>query len=100
MTRPPGSARLAFRFEDDGSLSGTFHLPPLSGAVLLKALRAAAADLEHPHPAGGEHSDPAGPEHSHPAGPEHGQPGAFEQPADARPEQPGVVTACWLCSDC
>jgi Domain of unknown function (DUF222) len=38
--------RLAFRFEDDGSLSGTFRLPPLSGAVLLKALRAVAADLE------------------------------------------------------
>ena len=38
--------RLAFRFEDDGSLSGTFRLPPLAGAVLLKALRAAAADLE------------------------------------------------------
>src|SRR3984885_4783352 len=38
--------RLAFHFEDDGSLSGTFRLPPLAGAVLLKALRAAAADLE------------------------------------------------------
>jgi hypothetical protein len=42
--------RLAWRFEDDGSLSGTLHLPPLAGAVLLKALRAAASDLEHPHP--------------------------------------------------
>ncbi len=41
--------RLAFRLEDDGSLAGTFHLPPLAGAVLLKALRAAADDLEHPH---------------------------------------------------
>jgi hypothetical protein len=41
--------RLAFRFEDDGSLAGTFHLPPLACAVLLKALRAAADDLEHPH---------------------------------------------------
>ena len=40
--------RLAWRFEDDGSLSGTFRLPPLQGAVLLKALRAAAGDLEHP----------------------------------------------------
>ena len=47
--------RLAFRFEDDGSLSGTFHLPPLAGAVLLKALRAAAADLEPPDPADREH---------------------------------------------
>jgi hypothetical protein len=42
--------RLAFRFEDDGSLSGTFRLPPLAGAVLLKALRAAAADLERSRP--------------------------------------------------
>jgi hypothetical protein len=41
--------RLAWRFEDDGSLTGTFRLPPLQGAVLLKALRAAAADLEHSH---------------------------------------------------
>jgi hypothetical protein len=41
--------RLAWRIEDDGSLAGTFHLPPLAGAVLLKALRAAAGDLEHPH---------------------------------------------------
>src|SRR5579863_4740072 len=31
--------RLAWRFEEDGSLSGTFRLPPLQGAVLLKALR-------------------------------------------------------------
>ena len=41
--------RLTWRFEEDGSLSGTFRLPPLQGAVLLKALRAACADLEHPH---------------------------------------------------
>jgi hypothetical protein len=41
--------RLAWRFEDDGSLAGTFRLPPLAGAVLLKALRAAAGDLDHPH---------------------------------------------------
>ena len=27
----------------------TFRLPPLAGAVLLQALRAAAGDLEHPH---------------------------------------------------
>jgi hypothetical protein len=37
--------RLTCRFEEDGSLSGTFRLPPLQGAVLLKALRAACADL-------------------------------------------------------
>ena len=30
--------RLAWRFEEDGSLAGTFLLPPLQGAVLLKAL--------------------------------------------------------------
>jgi hypothetical protein len=41
--------RLVWRMEEDGSLSGTFRLPPLQGAVLLKALRAAAGDLEHPH---------------------------------------------------
>jgi hypothetical protein len=41
--------RLAWRLEDDGSLAGTFRLPPLQGAVLLKALRAATGDLDHPH---------------------------------------------------
>jgi hypothetical protein len=41
--------RLAWRVEDDGSLAGTFRLPPLQSAVLLKALRAAVGDLEHPH---------------------------------------------------
>jgi hypothetical protein len=41
--------RLAWRFEEDGSLAGTFRLPPLAGAVLLKALRAAAGDPEHSH---------------------------------------------------
>ena len=50
--------RLAWRFEDDGSLSGTFRLPPLAGAVLLKALRAAAGDLEHPHPSDAGHGHP------------------------------------------
>ena len=34
--------RLTWRLEEDGSLSGTFRLPPLQGAVLLKALRAPA----------------------------------------------------------
>src|SRR6478672_4136305 len=37
--------RLTWRFDEDGSLSGTFRLPPLAGAVLLAALRAACADL-------------------------------------------------------
>ena len=40
--------RLTWRLEDDGSLAGTFRLPPLAGAVLLQALRAATADPEHP----------------------------------------------------
>ena len=44
--------RLAWRFEEDGSLSGTFRLPPLQGAVLLKALRAACADLAGDPPRG------------------------------------------------
>jgi hypothetical protein len=51
--------RLAWRFEEDGSLAGTFRLPPLQGAVLLKALRAAAGDLEHPHRDDPEHADAA-----------------------------------------
>jgi len=57
--------RLVWRVEDDGSLAGTFRLPPLQGAVLLKALRAAAGDLEHPHAADLEHAHPsrAGDEH-------------------------------------
>jgi len=44
--------RLTWRFEEDGSLSGTFRLPPLQGAVLLTALRAACADLAGDPPAG------------------------------------------------
>jgi hypothetical protein len=40
--------RLTWRFEDDGSLAGTFRLPPLAGAVLLKALRAAASEPGQP----------------------------------------------------
>jgi 5-methylcytosine-specific restriction endonuclease McrA len=40
--------RFTWRFEDDGSLAGSFRLPPLAGAVLLKALRAAAAGVEQP----------------------------------------------------
>jgi hypothetical protein len=45
---------LTWRFEEDGPLAGTFRLPPLAGAALLKAPRAAAADLEHPHEAAGQ----------------------------------------------
>ena len=40
--------RLTWRLEEDGSLSGTFRLPPLAGAVLLKALRAACAEQADP----------------------------------------------------
>ena len=43
--------RLTWRVQDDGTLAGTFRLPPLAGQVLLKALRAATGDLEHPHDA-------------------------------------------------
>src|SRR5436190_3147985 len=60
--------RLAWRFEEDGSLSGTFRLPPLQGAVLLKALRAACADRADP---------PAGP----PAGVSAETPAVMETPA-------------------
>jgi Domain of unknown function (DUF222) len=48
--------RLTWRLEEDGSLSGSFRLPPLQGAVLLKALRAVAGDLA---PTGGG-TPPAG----------------------------------------
>jgi Domain of unknown function (DUF222) len=57
--------RLVWRFEEDGSLAGTFRLPPLAGAVLLKALRAAAGDLAHPHAADEEHPHAAEGEHPH-----------------------------------
>jgi 5-methylcytosine-specific restriction endonuclease McrA len=71
--------RLTWRFEDDGSLAGTFRLPPLAGAALLKALRAAAA----------------GPEHSHEA-----KPGSVsaETPAADQPtaDQPAVATSSGL----
>ncbi len=80
--------RLAFRFEDDGSLSGTFHLPPLAGAVLLKALRAAAADLEHPDPADREHPTPAAPENPDLAEPEQPPGVSAETPTPGRPPAP------------
>jgi hypothetical protein len=65
--------RLAWRFEEDGSLSGTFRLPPLAGAVLLKALRAACADLAGDPPAGVSAETPAATE----------TPAAMEAPATA-----------------
>jgi Domain of unknown function (DUF222)/HNH endonuclease len=75
--------RLAWRFEEDGSLSGTFRLPPLQGAVLLKALRAAAGDLEHPHdsPASAENGENAGP------GVSAGTPATNEPEAPAAPPE-------------
>ena len=82
--------RLAWRFEEDGSLSGTFRLPPLDGAVLLKALRAAAGDLEHPHAADPEHPDPQqDPGDVSAETPAAGQPAAGEQvPAGGQPLAP------------
>jgi hypothetical protein len=42
--------RLSWRLEDDGTLSGTFRLPPAAGAVFLQSLRAAAGYLDpRPH---------------------------------------------------
>src|SRR5689334_2173148 len=67
--------RLAWRFEEDGSLSGTFRLPPLQGAVLLKALRAACADLA---------GQVAGP----PAGVSAETPAAADEPAASAPVVP------------
>jgi Domain of unknown function (DUF222)/HNH endonuclease len=69
--------RLAWRFEEDGSLSGTFRLPPLAGAVLLKALRAAAGDLRHPSAADPEH------------GPAARDPGVSAETSGRCPQPPG-----------
>jgi len=54
--------RLAWRVEEDGSLSGTFRLPPLGGAVLLTALRAACADLAGDPPGDVPAETPAAPD--------------------------------------
>jgi hypothetical protein len=71
--------RLTWRFEEDGSLSGTFRLPPLAGAVLLKALRAACAGL-----AGLSAGPPAGVSAETPAAME--TPAAAETPAAGTPD--------------
>ena len=68
--------RLTWRFEEDGSLSGTFRLPPLQGAVLLKALRAACADLAGDPPAGVSADPPAAAGTPAADGPGAGQPPA------------------------
>ena len=74
--------RLTWRFEEDGSLSGTFRLPPLAGAVLLKALRAACADLA------GQAGDPGG-------GVSAETPAAADPPAaDARAAAAPAAPAC------
>src|SRR6266568_3550433 len=70
----PMTANQLWRLEEDGSLSGTFRLPPLQGAVLLKALRAACAEL-----AGGAAAPGAGVSAETPAGSE--APGADGPPA-------------------
>ena len=67
--------RLTWRLEDDGSLACTFRLPPLAGAVLLQALRAAAPD----HPRDGQ--DASVPAETAPAA----QAPAAEAPAAATP---------------
>src|SRR5690348_14819690 len=51
--------RLVWRVEEDGSLSGTFRLPPLAGAVVPKALNADCADLAGDPPAGVSAETPA-----------------------------------------
>jgi len=86
--------RLTWRFEDDGSLAGTFRLPPLPGAVLLQALRAAAGDQEHPPGHDGAEDVPAGtpPGDNPPADGE--QAAAGSQPAAG--SRPAVVTSTGL----
>jgi hypothetical protein len=41
--------RLTWRVNQDGTMTFSATLPPEDGAVVLKALRASAGDLEHPH---------------------------------------------------
>ena len=79
--------RLTWRLEDDGSLAGTFRLPPLAGAVLLQALRAATADPDHPR----DGQDASVPAETAPAA----QAPAAEAPAAATPA-PLTVTSCHL----
>jgi Domain of unknown function (DUF222)/HNH endonuclease len=74
-------SRVTFRVEDDGCLSGSFRLPPLQGAVLLKALRAAAGDLEHPHDSPDNPQDPGSA----------GRGVSAETPAGAPPVAPAAV---------
>jgi 5-methylcytosine-specific restriction endonuclease McrA len=41
--------KLTWRYAGDGTLTITATLPPQDGAVVLQALRASLADLDHPH---------------------------------------------------
>ena len=79
-------SRVTFRVEDDGCLSGSFRLPPLQGAVLLKALRAAVGDLEHPH------DSPDGPQNpGDPQNPDSARRGVPAETPTAPPEAPAVA---------
>jgi len=78
--------RLVWRFEEDGSLSGTFRLPPLQGAVLLQALRAACADLAGEPGGAGVSAETPAPE----------TPAAETPAADAAPAAPAVRTSADL----
>jgi hypothetical protein len=87
--------RLAWRIEDDGTLAGTFRLPPLAGAVLLQALRAAAGDLEHPHPGhdGNAEAPPAqAAESTTGESPPAREPGARAGEPGARAGEPGAAS--------
>jgi hypothetical protein len=71
--------RLSWRFEEDGTLSGTFRLPPAAGAVFLQSLRAAAGYLD-PRP----HDD------DHDKNPGHDKdPGGVPAETPATPRVPG-----------
>jgi uncharacterized protein DUF222/HNH endonuclease len=74
-------SRVTFRVEDDGCLSGSFRLPPLQGAVLLKALRAAVGETEHPDDSPDHPQDPSSVGRSVSAG----------TPVDAPPEAPAAA---------
>ena len=78
--------RLVWRFEEDGSLSGTFRLPPLQGAVLLRALRAACDDGAGPALAGVSAETPAAMETAD------GRPRRRETPDAGKPDA-GPVSA-------
>jgi hypothetical protein len=73
--------RLSWRFEEDGTLSGTFRLPPAAGAVFLQSLRAAAGYLD-PRPRDDDHDKDPG--HDNDPGPEGDRDGVPAGTPDAR----------------